>query len=328
LRGDVRATVRKVLVEQGIRPVLVDVGASMQPPRIWDSIAPNSIYVGFDPDGRTPSNIVAEKYHRAEIVPKAIVDVEGQQETTFFLTKHPECSSSLRPDFDSLSNYLFADCFKVEQEVSVPATTLNAAIGGLNLPGIDWLKLDTQGTDLRIFRSLTPDLQAKVLALDIEPGLIDAYEGEDLFIDCHRYLTENGFWLSNLNVRGPVRMRSSTLTDCGSMLTGMTRDSIENVIRKSPGWCEARYLRMPGWLAERSCAMRDIVLLWAISMLDRQHGFALDVEVQYRTTWGGDATSETMEAVSTRCIRRLLGTQRLLANLSCPTRVGRRILRL
>ena len=58
----------------------------------------------------------------------------------------------------------------------------------LSLSGIDWLKTDSQGTDLRIFNSLRPEVRSRVLAIDIEPGLIDAYVGEDLFVDAHKEL--------------------------------------------------------------------------------------------------------------------------------------------
>src|SRR6185503_6525843 len=89
--------------------------------------------------------------------------------------------------------------------------TLDAVVKRLGLTGIDWLKVDTQGTDLRIFTTLSANVRSGVLAIDLEPGLIDAYQGEDLFVDTHKTLTQSGFWLSNLDVRGVARMKRSTL---------------------------------------------------------------------------------------------------------------------
>lgn len=49
----------------------------------------------------------------------------------------------------------------------------------INIDYIDWFKTDTQGTDLRIFASLGDELINKILVAEFEPGIIDAYKGED-----------------------------------------------------------------------------------------------------------------------------------------------------
>src|SRR5207249_5217518 len=125
----------------------------------------------------------------------------------------------------------------------VKSATLDAVIGRLGLTWIDWLKLDTQGTDLRIFTTLPSNVQAGVLAIDVEPGLIDAYQGEDLFVDAHRTLMRSGFWLSNLDVHGVARMRKSTLSLLTTPPYGIPYERLQSSVRRSPGWCEARYLR-------------------------------------------------------------------------------------
>ncbi len=44
---------------------------------------------------------------------------------------------------------------------------------------IDGYKTDSQGTDLRIFNSLPKEIINKILLAEFEPGIIDAYQGED-----------------------------------------------------------------------------------------------------------------------------------------------------
>ena len=197
----------RLLSELNIHPVLVDIGASDAPPKIWESIAQHSIYVGFDPDLREIYEVPESCFYKAIIVNEAITSHKESNEVLFYLTRSPFCSSTLKPDSESLSNFLFSDLFVVEREVRVRATTLDSVIERLSLPCVDWLKTDSQGTDLRIFNNLRDDIRSRVLAIDIEPGLIDAYIGEDLFVDAHRDLTQNGFWLSTLNIDGAVRMR-------------------------------------------------------------------------------------------------------------------------
>ena len=145
--------VNKVMAALNIQPVLVDIGASGVPPKVWEPIARHSIYLGFDPDRRELHDGGAGQYARSIIVNKAVTSVHDQTQVRFYLTKSPYCSSTLPPDAASLASYLFSDLFTVEREVSVPTVTLSKMISRLGLPSVDWLKTDSQGTDLRLSRA-------------------------------------------------------------------------------------------------------------------------------------------------------------------------------
>ena len=283
----------KVLTTMGLQPILVDIGASGAPPKIWDQIAQHSIYLGFDPDIRELSDLTEGKYSRSIVVNKAVTDLPHEKNVNFYLTKSPFCSSTLPPDQVSLANYLFSDLFEVEKEESVPASTLNAMLDRLSLPGIDWLKTDSQGTDLRLFQSILKNLRDQVLAVDIEPGLIDAYGGEDLFIDAHREITRQGFWLSNLNICGAVRMQNLTLDKLESESAGL----ILHLQRPSPGWCEARYLRTVEWLSDHQMPAHRYSLLWVFAILDEQYGFSLDIAHAYSQRFGDDEFASLLKAI-------------------------------
>lgn len=202
--------ISQLLSETDIHPVLVDIGASYESPQIWNGIASHSIYVGFDPDRRDISELDDGFFYKTFLINKAITSDESS-EVLFNLTKHPQSSSVLKPDSNSLSNFLYSDLFIIEKEEKVEATNLDSVLKLLSLNKINWLKTDTQGTDLRIFNSLSNGIRSQVLAVDIEPGLIDAYIGEDLFIEVHRNLVSQGFWLSNLNVCGSIRLKKLSL---------------------------------------------------------------------------------------------------------------------
>ena len=294
-----RETISSLLTTADLYPILVDVGASGAPPPIWAPLARHAIYVGFDPDARDMHPELAQRYCRAHIVDRAVAADPMQDQVTFYLTAFPACSSTLPPDVDALADYLFAPYFAVEDRVNAPATTLDVALQQLALPGVDWLKLDTQGTDLRLFESLAPSTRQRVLAVDVEPGLIDAYQGEDLFVAAHRALTQEGFWLSDLVVKGAVRMQQASLKELG-------RDAgyAERAMRISPGWCEARYLRTTAWLAQQDLDPRAYLLTWIFAMLDQQPGFALDVSLAYASRFGVDATSALLQSESQRQIAR------------------------
>jgi hypothetical protein len=315
------AVLNEVLSTLDARPVLIDIGASGAPPEVWEPIAGHAIYVGFDPDRRDLHEISDGRFYKATIVPEAATSDKDAHEEEFYLTRSPHCSSTLKPDAVSLSHYLFSELFAVEKRVTVQATTLDAVIEKLALPQIDWLKADSQGTDLRLFNSLAPDTRSRVLALDIEPGLIDAYLGEDLFVDAHRDLTRNGFWLSNLVVRGDTRLRRSTLKAITEFDPTMRESMIAALVKSSPGWCEARYLRTLESLATRHATGREYVLLWVFAMLDHQHGFALDIAVEYARLFPKDGLSEILKTEPVRRIKQLKALHLLRA--SVPRKVRR-----
>lgn len=295
----------------GLQPVLVDVGASVEAPGIWRPIAAASTYVGFDPDSREAAPAAEGGFRRKLTVNEAVTSQAGVQEVRFHLARVPTCSSTLEPDLAALGNYHFRDYFETERQVTAPAATLDAIFGRLGLDRIDWLKCDSQGTDLRIFRSLGERLRNGVMALDVEPGLIDAYRGEDLFADTHKHLVANGFWLSRLDVKGAVRIRDATLKS--SYAGEADRAAFaERAIRQSPGWCEARYLRSLESLGD---AQRDCyAMLFVFALLDEQPGYALDVALEFERRFGADPWSARMREEAMTAIARGRG-RRLLARL-------------
>jgi FkbM family methyltransferase len=321
------AVIDQLLADLTIRPVLIDIGASGAPPAVWQAIARHSTYVGFDPDLRETRDVRGGVFGRAVILNEAIATEREGGEVPFYLTKSPYCSSTLKPDLAALADYIFADLFVVERETRVRATSLNAVIERLSLPGIDWLKIDSQGTDLRIFNDLREPVHSRVLAVDIEPGLIDAYVGEDLFTDAHRDLTRQGFWLSDLKICGTVRLRKATADTLLSDGLGIDQRFLEGKLKVSPCWCEARYLRTLGWLADKGFAERDYALLWVFALLDKQAGFALDLGVEYEKRFGKSATARLLREEPVAIIKQLGQDASPAGAASLPRRLLRKVLR-
>ena len=279
----------EMLKAKAIQPVLLDIGAAVAPPRVWGPIAPASIYVGFDPDRRELHEDAGARFLRSVIVNAAVTEKPGVDKVRFFLTRWPQSSSTLQPNTAALAEYLFADGFTVERETTAHAQRLEGVLAQLSLPGVDWLKTDSQGTDLRLFNSLPPPVRSRVLAADLEPGLIDAYVGEDLFVDVHRDLAAQGFWLSNFDAHGTVRMRQGSLRAATAADPRLTREIIEWAVRPSPCWCEVRYLRTLDWMKRGDFGEREYTLLWVFAVMDEQYGFALDVAMACEARFGADA---------------------------------------
>jgi len=294
-----QAIIDQLLARKAIHPVLVDIGASGGTPRIWQPIRGHSTYIGFDGDTREVHHPREDEFRKACFVHE-VITADGSGEVTFHLTRSPYCSSTLTPNPKVTDNFLSADSFIVDRQERVKSSTLSAVLDRLGLDHMDWMKIDTQGTDLRIYNSLRQAHRDRLLAIDLEPGLRGAYVGEDLFSDVHRQLIGDGYWLSNLKVCGLVRMRKSTLDALAARDESMIADAISQSVRTTPGWTECRYLRSLESLAEAGADTDSYLLLWVFALMDRQYGFCLDTALEYARLFGADDVSSLMQGESLR----------------------------
>ena len=289
----IQTSIQNVLAQQQLHPVLIDIGASGAAPEVWEPIASMSVYVGFDPDEREMRDTTGDGFHRHIIVNKAVTGVPDAASVHFFLTKSPFCSSTLRPSATVLDDYLYADLFTIVRETDVPASTLEATLNDLDLPRMDWLKLDSQGIDLQILQSLSKARLDQLLAVDVEPGLLPFYEGENTFCQVHQFLLDAGFWLSDLRVLGSARMQPATPAALNAQARSQPLPDFQRQLKHTPGWVEARYLRTLDWLQTRE----DYSLLWTFALLDWQIGFALDLARRYREAFGEDDIGRAMQSI-------------------------------
>ncbi|MBX3751772.1 MAG: FkbM family methyltransferase [Opitutaceae bacterium] len=268
-------------------PVLVDVGAAGGVAPIWRSIARYAIGVGFEPDERDAgklrgANRAFGRWIHCEGLVAPAVDGTGRR--MFHFTRSPHCSSLLKPRHDLLRDWLFADFFAVQSTAPVPAVVLSDALQARGLDRIDWLKCDTQGQDLSIFLSLPEAWRRRVLAVEFEPGLIDAYEGEDKFWHTLRAMEEQPFWISDLQVCGTQRGEAELLR---RLLGPRAERWVRRLAPTAPGWVNVRYLRrLPG--AGEPSDRRDLLLAWVFADLLGQHAHALTVAHDGRERFGGE----------------------------------------
>jgi FkbM family methyltransferase len=328
--------------QSGVGPVLMDVGAAGTSPAVWQSIAAASTLIGFEPDARNPDPSFGRNFARAILVNRAVVPNDTDDAADFILTEYPSCSSMLEADLVSLGSFAFRDYFKPVRRVSVQATSLNRVVADHGLAGINWLKVDSQGLDLRILKSLSAGNLDRLLAVDIEPGLIDAYKQEDLFPECHSWLKSNGFWMAQLACQTHVKIRPETVErlkaagyDRRSMrsklhilMVAFARQSYNKIKRKSVGrfkatvddrrsmlsklhkspiCVEGRYLREVSWLEKHV----EDKQLWIVAILfglcADQLGHVFDLIGACEAKFGLDTVLEGADRLARSLLRDATG---------------------
>lgn len=298
-------------------PVLVEVGASGGTNAKWRALAPYAICIAFDPDSRAMEAVHAETsgYRRLHVVPAAAA-ADDVSEAEFHLTRSPYCSSRLRPDAAALGHWSFARLFDVERTVRVPCVGLPKVLQEAGVDRVDWFKSDSQGTDLRLFQSLGEALCLRVLAVEFEPGIIDAYEGEDKLSTVLAAMDRPEFWLCDLDVRGTLRLSPEEAADLEEGRTGL----LSTVLRSAPGWGEMTYLNT--FHGSGLFSTRDWLLGWVIASTREQHGFALDLARR-----AGTATAEPVFAELARESERIIRKKLRRSEAGHRLRIGLRGLR-
>jgi Methyltransferase FkbM domain len=297
-------------------PVLVDVGAAQGIHPKWRPIAKYSVCVAFEADERELASVTAERagFRRLTTYNRIAAERASDAEP-FHLTASPFCSSRLLPLQDQLARYAFAPLFEVERTVELPALGLAAVLDELGLDRVDWLKLDSQGTDLRLFRSLG-ERGDDLLVAELEPGIIDAYEGEDKLVDVLGELAARGFWMSDLLVRGSTRIDS----DLAARLLGeRARSYLDVCHRQAPGWAEVEYFS--DLEDEDRFGRRELLLGCAFALARSQHAFAVELAGRGWSRFG-----TPFEEIERGALRRLRSDFRRFP-LAAAEALGRRVLK-
>lgn len=154
----------------------------------------------------------------------------------------------------------------------MPAISLSAALTQAGFDHVDWLKVDAQGVDLRLFASLPRPIADAILAVDFEPGIIDAYCGEDKLHDVLRCLETRPFWCSGLEVRGDWRIEAGLLD---RSFSPFERRLILRTHPVAPGWAQLQFLNT--FQAPGPLGLRETLLGWVFATLVGQHLFAFDL---------------------------------------------------
>lgn len=249
-------------------PILIDIGASGVLYPYWKDIAKYSVCIAFDPDSREMKHLGAESSPYRELyVHNSIVTPGEKTECDFYLTKSPYCSSTLKPNIDS--SFAHAPLFEVEKKVTYKAENLKKVLEAKNIHRVDWFKTDSQGTDLALFKSLPEQILRRVLVADLEPGIIDAYEGENKAWEVLQFMEKRNFWLSDIRIM-PVRK----IPRDREALSETEIETFRAGTGYAPGWAEMSYINDG---TDENLGIREFLLLWVFSTIKNQHGFAFDV---------------------------------------------------
>jgi hypothetical protein len=178
--------------------VILDVGANNGSSTI--DIAKresNTIIFGFEPTPQLVSEI-KEKTSDIEnyiIIEKAVSDYEGKSNFNLMQKYDWGCSSLLEfSDTAFDSNVWGSPPWEVTDKIEVDVITLSTFIKENAITKIDYLHIDTQGSDLKVLKGLGEYINIVDAGVMEAGAMVDVlYKGQNTKDECVEFLETNGF---------------------------------------------------------------------------------------------------------------------------------------
>lgn len=179
-------------------PIIVaDVGARGGHLGEINNLKPYLSYYGFDADKEECKRIESvphEDFHSYKILPYYVGKNEGLID--FHLFRDLGSSSKLKPSQYFKNNY--SASHEITSTVTVESRTMDSILTENNLELPDFIKLDTQGTELEILKN-SPKSLTNCLLIESEIEIIEMYDGQPLMGEFLTFMDNNGFDLLYIN---------------------------------------------------------------------------------------------------------------------------------
>lgn len=184
------------LLAPGERFVLMDIGARGGVSEQWKPIAGLARVIGFEPD-RAECDRLNAAGTGMEFHPAALHSTPGEHD--FYLTESEFCHGFRPCDPKYFGRFPNAINNQVRGKVVMRAESLDNFAANAGLDHIDFIKLDTEGSELDILRGGSASLGSKrVLGLLVELWWDPRLKNQPSFAEMDSWIRERGFTLFDL----------------------------------------------------------------------------------------------------------------------------------
>ena len=248
--------------------VLVDVGARGGLKKNWASASRHLRMLGFEPDANEYQRLAdagqASSPSRI-FLNTALADRHGPLQ--LHIARDAGLSSVFEPNRTFLDAFPDAKRFDIVDTRTVAADTLDHQLRERSLTDVDFIKVDTQGSELLVLQGASDTLASAMFGVEVEVEFAPVYRDQPLFAEVDQYLRGRGYHLFDLR---PVYWKRAV-----GRYAGGPRGQI--------AWADALYFRTPSAFAATlaslppDLARSKVLRALSISLLYGYSDLALDV---------------------------------------------------
>jgi FkbM family methyltransferase len=178
---------------RGHEMTIADVGASGGFNRIWNVFGDQLRVIGFEPNEEqfkrlTSNNII--KYWKVGLG-------RIEEDRTIHITRFPYSSGEYMPDMNFWQRFPNAKGLEIVGTETIRTVPLDTFIEKNRIQKMDYIKLDTEGSELEILEGAIRTLE-EIIAVEVEVAFIEYHMGRPLFADIDAFLRKRGFRLYHL----------------------------------------------------------------------------------------------------------------------------------
>ena len=175
----------------------IDIGAMGGIPLKWSCMLDIMNVIAFEPDQREFDKLKSDNNIR--YLNHALNN--RSEDLKYYITKGAGKSSILKPNVDLVSQYEDDERFQVIQEKIISSTrvkNLDSIIEENVIQDVDFIKLDTQGSELSILQGGQTKLMSMIFGAQIEVEFVEMYKQQPLFRNIDDFMDNEGFSLIDL----------------------------------------------------------------------------------------------------------------------------------
>jgi len=177
--------------------VVVDVGAAGGLEERWEAAEQYLSVIGFEPNNQSFAELV--KSHAGGNRRYFNTALHNEKaNVTFYVTKAPNASSIFKPDQPFVDKFPQPQRYEIEETLEIAADTLDNQAKEHGIQNVDFIKLDTQGSELLILQGAAKLLGSDVFGIEAEIGFAPRYLNQPLFSDVDSFLRQFQFQLFDI----------------------------------------------------------------------------------------------------------------------------------
>jgi FkbM family methyltransferase len=179
--------------------VLADIGARGGLKKNWLAARRHLRVLGFEPDKHEFGRLVDRTGGEAH--PDTFFDValhNRRDRVPLHVARDRGLSSIFEPNRAFLDTFPDAARFDTVDRHDVDADTLDNLLAAHQIDDLDFIKADTQGSELYVLEGAARALASSVLGVEVEVEFTPIYTGQPLFAEVDAFLRERGYLLFDL----------------------------------------------------------------------------------------------------------------------------------